>query len=231
MNIAEIPFIVLCGGENTRLDVLRGTIYKPFLHLRDTSLVARHIARGTFAGHRVMRIVVDQYDPMIELSVNTFREELSLDIAITLVPGTARDKVIGTLGELGSKGPAVVVLGDTFAWYDSRSLLSLLERDSTICSIAFAEYKLPFGVIEIENGLVSSFKEKPSSGYLVNLGIMALSDAAVHRLAHGVDFAELLSTSAAEGALSGLQVHSDFVTVDSLADIERALGLAKELLE
>lgn len=231
MSIKDIPFIVLCGGENTRLDVLRGTIYKPFLHLRNTSLVARHIARATFAGHEIMRIVVDRYDPMIEVNVKTFREELGLNISIVLAPGTPRDKVISALDELGSKGPAVVVLGDTFAWYDSRMLLSLIERDHTICSIAFAEYKLPFGVVEFDNGLVRGFHEKPSSGYLVNLGIMALSATAVARLTAGIDLAELLSMSAAEGDLSGMLVHSDFITVDSLADIERALGLAKDLLE
>jgi NDP-sugar pyrophosphorylase family protein len=231
MNVAEVPFIILCGGKNTRLDVLRGTIYKAFLHLRDTSLVARHIARASFAGHQIMRIVVEEYDPMIEASANTFREELDIDISVTLIPGSGREKVIGALNELRCEGPAVVVLGDTFAWYDSRTLLNQLERDGSICSIAFAEYQLPFGVIDFDDGFVRSFREKPSSGYLVNLGVMALSAAAVVRLACGADFAQLLSMSATEGRLSGTQVHSDFITVDSLADIERALGLAKDLLE
>lgn len=221
---ADCPFLVLCGGANTRLDVLQGTIYKPFLELRTTTLVAKHVTRAMRAGHRTVRVVVDEPDPIVMAYVERLRLESGADIRVTIVPGPAREKIAGTLAAEDGPDAAVVALGDTYAWYDPAALLERLDDGGPYCCIAVVPYRLPFGVVEVDSGAVRAFREKPQTPYLVNLGIMALHPKAVALLRSGVDVGDLLATLAADGRLAAVEVAGSFVNVDSLDGVAHAFG-------
>lgn len=223
MEIAQVPFILLCGGRNARLEPLSGTIYKPFMRLRDTTLAAQHVMRARSIGHETIRLVTDQHDPLVEAAVIEMRSDAGGDIGYARTEGGTREKILAVLADLDSDGPVVVALGDTYAWYDSGALLSRLD-ERVICCVAISEYRLPFGVVDYRDGMVTAFREKPGSGYMVNLGVMALGPAAVARLADGEGVGELLTAAAASGRLAGSPVAGGFISVDSLSDIARALG-------
>ena len=218
------PFLVLCGGANSRMDVLQGTIYKPFLELRSTTLVAKHLARAARAGHRTLRIVVDERDPLVMAYVDRLRATLGVDVRVSIVAGPARAKIAGALRGEGEDRAAVVVLGDTYAWYDPGALLARLDDGGPYGCIAVAPYRLPFGVVRVGDGAVRAFQEKPATPYLVNLGIMALHPKAVAMLRDGLDVAELLAGLAADGQLAAVEVPGGFVNVDSLDGVAHAFG-------
>lgn len=224
VDIEGCPFIVLCGGDNTRLEVLRGTIYKPFLQLRDTTLVAKHVTRATMAGHTRIRIVVDSRDPLVEAYVAGLAGELGIDVRLSVVPGGAREKVVEVLGPYPTLSLAVVVLGDTYSWYDPRRLLSRVESGDVDCCLAIARYRLPFGVVKVDGESIIGFSEKPETDFLVNVGAMALGPTAIDLLTRGVAIDRMLADLAAKGRLGGIEVSNGFLSVDSLDGIARALS-------
>lgn len=221
--VQRCPFIILSGGENTRLDVLRGTIYKPFLELRRTTLVARHVTRAVRAGHRMIRIVIDNDDPIVAGYVAELADAVDVDVDLLAIPGDARTKITNVLDLCESPSPAMVVLGDTYAWYDSRQLLSRLDP-GIACCIAVAPYRLQFGVVDVVDDLVTGFNEKPMTGYLVNLGIMAFGADAIDAMKRGTGVGELLAELAALGRLASVELSEGFLTVDSLDGVAHALS-------
>ncbi|MFD6265389.1 sugar phosphate nucleotidyltransferase [Micromonospora chalcea] len=230
IEVERCPFIILCGGDNTRLESLRGTIYKPFLRLNETTLVAKHAARAVMAGHGCVDVVIDSSDPLIEAFVTGLSADLKADVRLSAVPGDARGKVTTVLSASADVQAAVVVLGDTYSWYDSRQLLSGLHAGDVDCCLAYARYRLPFGVVKVEGEAVVGFSEKPQTEYLVNVGAMALDRAALDLLAQGVAVDDLLTGLATAGRVRGVEISDGFLSIDSLDGVARALSPAGQRL-
>jgi NDP-sugar pyrophosphorylase family protein len=220
---SHVPLVLLCGGENRRLASLSGTIYKPFLDLNGSSLVARHLARAALSGQNTVQVIVDELDPLLVSIIRGFEATQGLDVGVMELRGTARAKISGAVSALGREdGPIVVALGDTYCWYDVSEMLRLIGDDAEAC-IAVGEYRERFGVVSLNDDLVSSFDEKPALGNWINLGVMAFSSTALDMLRSGEEVTELLTGLAQGGKLAAHRVPGNYVTLDSLPDIALAL--------
>lgn len=221
---AAAPLVLLCGGENRRMETLSGTIYKPFLDLNGASLVARHVARAVHAGQSRIRVVVDEPDPLVVATVETFGNVKGLDISVLHAAGSARVKIVNSLAALGTSGPLVIALGDSFCWFDPKAMLRPIHGGSAMGCLAVGEFREQFGVVTLREDTITSFDEKPPTAIWINLGVMAFDCEALEMLKAGWEVAELLSELSARGSLSAHRVPANFITLDSLADIARSLA-------
>ena len=59
--------VILAGGINSRMESLRGTIYKAFLPIHGLSCIARQVIRAAAYGIRRVDVIVDEYDPALSV--------------------------------------------------------------------------------------------------------------------------------------------------------------------
>jgi NDP-sugar pyrophosphorylase family protein len=220
-----IDVVVLAGGENSRLEALSGTIFKPFLPLRRASLVARHLTRCALAGVDNVVVVSDCQDSLASQVVDAAKAAVDTRMLVLAAhhSGTPAEKILLGAELVRSKGPLVVVLGDSFARYDPCELVRAATRDGADSAMAVADYRLPFGTVEETGGIATGFTEKPHTGYLVNTGHLALGPTALALLRQRYGLGEALAVLARERRLATVRVASDFVTIDSLEGIAAAL--------
>jgi len=71
----------------------------------------------------------------------------------------------------------VVMNGDILTDLDYRALMdehTLFDADITVATYS-REVRIDFGVLEIANGQITEFREKPSQGYSVSMGVYGMS--------------------------------------------------------
>jgi NDP-sugar pyrophosphorylase family protein len=220
----QFPMAILCGGQNSRLGPLSGTIYKPFLPIQGMTTIARNVTRAVLAGIQDITVLMDMEDTLIRSYVEGMSAGLRgrANISILLVEGEHSEKLTSYASRRAARPPVLVSLGDSYSLYDPVLLGQASLQEGIDSAITIAAFRLPFGVVTTSNGRVISFAEKPMTPYFVNLGQLALGERAFDLLAHGHSMASALGVLASEGRLAATEVSSEFVTFDSIADIARA---------
>lgn len=105
------------------------------------------------------------------------------------------DQPLGTAGSLSLMGgrpdePLLIVNGDVLNLinfsgllqyhHDQKSMATMCVRDS--------EFQVPFGIVSIEDGIITRIVEKPSQRHFVNAGIYVLDPRAIDFIPEGIRF-------------------------------------------
>ena len=216
--------VVLCGGENSRLQPLSTTLYKPFLPIHRLTMAARHITRARLCGIRQVVLVIDEEDGLIKQYVDEAQGS-GIEVRLVVVAGSTATKIL-SVG--GGAEPLLVCLGDTFARVDLASLGSCPMREGVDSAIVLSRYRLPFGRVGCDGPLATSFEEKPDVGHLVNTGYMALGSEALRLLRDTGDLARTLHALAQRRALAVAEIVPSMVVIDSMSDLAVAHSLFDE---
>jgi NDP-sugar pyrophosphorylase family protein len=216
------PLVLISGGNNTRLGSLRGTIYKPFLEIQGTTIVAKYIERARREGVSQVVVVTDNDDPLVGRLLASVRESLpGIAVTQTFVDGSVSHKIASVARQLPALEHGLFVsLADTFAWYSFADLCDR-RRDSGVDSVlVIGEHSIPFGVVEVDGALIAGFVEKPMTPYLINLGQMYLGPRALALLDAGIDLAVTLEQLATESQLAPIVASArEFLTIDAISDL------------
>ncbi len=169
--------IILVGGLGTRLRPLTFTIPKPLLPLANVPMVERMITK-----------LPDVFDTAI-LAVNygltemkEYFEVKELGKKIIIVP---EDEPLGTGGAMRNcfdyvTGTTAVFNGDVVSSIDLNKMLEQHIKTKARGTLALWEVENPsrFGVVELKNGKILQFQEKPEKGTelsnLINAGTYLL---------------------------------------------------------
>jgi NDP-sugar pyrophosphorylase family protein len=121
------------------------------------------------------------------------------------------------------EGDVFALNGDELVDADLRQLLELHRRRGGAATITVVPLRSPFGVVELENDLVTGFREAPRLEHWVSCGIYVLGEEAIERLPDRGDhetttFPEL----AAEGRLRALRHEGIWLTVNTPKDLRVA---------
>jgi NDP-sugar pyrophosphorylase family protein len=113
--------------------------------------------------------------------------------------------------------------GDELVDADLRQLLELHRRRGGAATITVVPLRSPFGVVELEDDLVTGFREAPRLEHWVSCGVYVLGEEAIERLPDRGDhetttFPEL----AAEGRLRALRHEGIWLTVNTPKDLRVA---------
>ena len=187
--------VILCGGKGTRLAPYTTVFPKPLMPLGETpilEIVLRQLARDGF-GHATL--AVGHLAALIEAYFGDGSQVgLPLSYSRELEP-------LGTAGPLrsipGLHEPFLVMNGDVLTTLDYGRFLDDHTKSGADLSVATFRrtQAVDFGVVEIGGaGLVTGYIEKPSSEYVVSMGVNAVSPVVLERLTPGerLDFPDLV---------------------------------------
>ena len=88
--------------------------------------------------------------------------------------------------------PVFVMNGDLLTKINFKQLLDFHKQQKVTATMCVREYdfKVPYGVIEENNGHVTSIEEKPVHKFFINAGIYALSPSILD-MVNGIDYLDM----------------------------------------
>ena len=169
--------IILVGGFGTRLRPLTHTVPKPLLPLANIPMVERMI--------RNLPEIFDTAILAVNYGLNDMKdyfEERDVGKKVIIVP---EDKPLGTGGAMRNcinhvTGTTAVFNGDVVSSIDLNKMLEQHIKTKAKGTLALWEVEDPsrFGVVELKNGEIMKFQEKPERGTelsnLINAGTYLL---------------------------------------------------------
>jgi len=216
--------VVLAGGDNSRMEGLRGTIYKAFLPIHGLSCIGRHVIRAAAYGIGRVDVIVDSYDPALDVLARPPLASSGVvptppEVRLLVHGGTPGEKIAWWHADNENQVRTLVVFGDTLAPVDLARLWDSSLVAGADSSVAVADVKLPFGVVEVTEDVVRRFLDNPRTGLLVSTGYMALGPQAVRAMRAGTDLNPTLERLAAVGSLRAVTCEGPFAAVDSLGSL------------
>ena len=214
--------IILAGGKAERLGDAAAGRPKALVEVAGKPLVAYQVEQLAAAG--VDRILLSCAEGQEEL----FREAL-VQIGPQVVP-VGEPEPLGRGGGIRfaaaqrrDEGAAYALNGDELVDVDLLRLLELHCESGADATITVVPLRSPFGVVELDDDLVTGFREAPRLEHWVSCGVYVLGDAALARLPERGDhetttFPEL----AAEGRLRAHRHEGLWLTVNTPKDLRLA---------
>ena len=170
--------VIMAGGRGTRLEPYTVTFPKPLMPLGDMPILELLIRRLKRVGVKRIDLAVGHLSYLIE---TYFGDGQKLGVTIEY---SREQEPLGTAGPLSLiedlNQPFLVMNGDLLTDLDFTALAASHEKAAAIASIGLyrRSVRSDFGVIERDvNGAVSSYLEKPTTDFLVSMGVYLFDPA------------------------------------------------------
>jgi len=169
-----LPFetVIMAGGRGTRLKPLTNNTPKPLLKVGNKPIMEHNMDRLMSYGVENYSISINYLADQIE---SYFGNGHDKSVNIRYI---REDKPLGTAGSLGlidsfKSDDILLTNSDVLTTLDYEKFYLDFKKQNADISIVSIPYqvKVPYGVFEMENGKVSSIKEKPEYTYYSNAGI------------------------------------------------------------
>ncbi len=166
---------ILAGGLGTRLDPFTKILPKPMIPIGDTPILEMIINKVYEYGFRRFILSVNYKKEIIKNYFNSEEFKNNRGVQLSFVE---EQKRLGTAGSLslikGKVQDTLLVLnGDIILDTDYRKALDYHKNNKNYITI-FAvpqSIKIPYGVLELNNGELRDIKEKPEMNVLINAGV------------------------------------------------------------
>lgn len=223
----ENPVFIMAGGFGTRLQPLTDHCPKPMLRVGDKPMLEHLINQFTSHGFHNFYIST-HYLP--EIIHKHFGDGSAWNASIQYVN---EDQPLGTGGALGllppdlPDMPLIMMNGDVLTKLNYAQLLRHHESnhfDATVC-VREDEHRVPFGVIETENKLITNMVEKPTYRYKINTGIYVLNPSIVCSVLPGqrIDMPTLLEQHRRKSKRIGTFTSYDYwLDIGQVKDYQKA---------
>ena len=222
----ETLVVLMAGGIGSRLRPLTETTPKPLLPIGGRPLLEitiTNLARQGFG-----RFLIS-----VNYKADMFREFLSdgkrLGVDIDYVEENEKLGTAGALRLLPARptAPVMVMNGDILTNFDALQLLSFHRAHGASATLCVREYEwqIPYGVVGIENGCLSSFHEKPTRREFISAGISMLSPEALDLIPSSgpFDMPALMQAIAATGTPPAIYPLREYwLDIGHFEDFQRA---------
>jgi len=191
------PVFIMAGGFGTRLSPLTDNCPKPLLKVGDKPIL--EIILNKFIKHGFSNFYFSTHY-MPEMIEAHFGNGEDWNVSIKYIH---EETPLGTAGALGLlpqgelKEPLIIMNGDLLTELDFSNLLDfhLSHRDlATVCTREY-NYRVPFGVVEHQDGIIKNITEKPNQNFYVSAGIYVLDPQIVSKIKANqrIDMPELIN--------------------------------------
>jgi NDP-sugar pyrophosphorylase family protein len=164
--------VIMAGGKGTRLDPFTRILPKPLIPIGDKSII--EIIIDKFLKYQINHFIVSVNEK--SKIIKSYFEELNPPYSISYIHEPKPLGTAGSLKYLDKKDchSIIVTNCDIIIDADYADLVdSHLKDNNDITLVAsMKQYKIPYGVCEIENGgALKTIIEKPEYNFLVNTGM------------------------------------------------------------
>lgn len=176
-------FVIMAGGFGRRMGTLTSRTPKPMLSIAGKPILEHVIIRARNSGFRKFVITIHYLGEVIE---NYFGDGSKFGVSIEYVRET---EPLGTAGAMRlispvPSDPFLVSNADLLSNIDFAALLDfhISQPAEVTMAIRTHQWQNPFGVVEIEDGVVNKIVEKPIVSSSISAGIYVLNPTAIQSL-------------------------------------------------
>lgn len=168
--------VLMVGGLGTRLRPLTKDTPKPMLDVGNKPILETIINNFKRYGFKNIILSVNYKADLVQ---QYFKDGKDFGVNIEYVVENKRMGTAGALSLMKEKldEPFFVMNGDLLTNVNFEHLLNFHTEANAQATMAVREYEqqVPFGVVNQENGKITSIVEKPTQNYYVNAGIYVLN--------------------------------------------------------
>ncbi|MBA3497256.1 MAG: NDP-sugar synthase [Gemmatimonadales bacterium] len=228
--------MIMAGGHGERMRVTGSSTPKPLVPVHGVPLLERNLCALLKAGLRDIVVAVPSHTPEIGRFVQTRGQAITdaLDARLRVLEETQPLGNIGPAAEVELEGAdLLVVYADNLTALDLNALLLHHRRaDATLtCAVHLESFRTPFGEVQVRDGVIVGYVEKPERRILIASGVVVLSASAVARLPRGraVEIRWLVDRLLEEGEKVAAFLHdAPWIDVNDAASVARAERLVGE---
>lgn len=170
----EVPVVILCGGQGMRLRELTDTTPKPLVPVGEMPIVQHLMKIYAHHGFRKFVLLLGYRGDQIRqhFSSEDFKRKHP-DYQITFVETGEKTQTGGRIKRAEKFINADVFFAnycDGLSDVDLNALLEHHKKNGKIATLTGVHPMSRFGIIEVEDGVAKSFKEKPRMEGIVNGG-------------------------------------------------------------
>jgi dTDP-glucose pyrophosphorylase len=175
--------LILCGGFGTRLHPITKTIPKPMLPVAGRPILERIVLHLVGCGIRKIYLATHFLGEIIE---SHFRDGGSFGCSIDYIKETVPMGTGGSLGLLPPEidSPLLVMNGDLVTHFDAGRMVEHHTESGNIVTVGYSTHihEVPFGVLDLQEGLVCGWQEKPRLSFPISAGIYVIDPAILSRV-------------------------------------------------
>lgn len=188
-DIAGKSAVIMAGGQGQRLRPLTASTPKPLLKVGDRPILDHILKALNNNGIKDVVISVNYLGNLIQDHLGDGRDH---SLNVNYVSETKR---LGTAGALSMLRPKptkafLVMNGDLLTTLNFNAMLRYQKKtghDMVVC-VRKQFVKVPYGVVEVRDGAVSSLREKPVYEHFINAGIYVLEPKCLDLIPEDVYF-------------------------------------------
>lgn len=231
--------LMMAGGRGERMLASRGPTPKPLVPVRGVPLIERNLAMLLMAGAREVVVAVPAGLPEIGRWVEGRGRALAAArgatvrcVVETVALGTigAAAGLWGAAGALPADYAVPVVNADNLVALDLRGLVARHREAAAAFTVAthLQPFRIPFGEVEVVDGRLVAYHEKPDHPVRVSSGTYVLGPVALAALAPGerCDVPTLVTRLLGRGEVVAAYAHATpWIDVNDAASVARAEAL------
>ena len=223
-----VEAVMMAGGRGERLRPLTDTIPKPLLPVDGRPIIDYNIQELEACGVKKIHVTVNYLASRI---VDHFRNREGL----ATVNCVQEPKRLGTLGSLAyiddiESEDVIVMNSDLLTSVDFEALYLHHRRSGADFTIAAVPYNVsvPFAIMHLSDGRVTSIEEKPTFNYFANGGVYIMKSELVRSISKGeyLDAPDFILRLIAEGRHVGcFHIKGTWIDIGSPDDYRMACEL------
>lgn len=225
------PVVILAGGLGSRLRPLTEEIPKPLLKVGGKPILELMIEQLASHGFKNIFISVCYKAQRIK---EYFGDGNQLGVRISYLE---EDEFTGTAAPLRLlrghvKEPFIVINGDLLTKIHFGNLIDFHNGQGFDLTVGIKKYefKVPYGIIQIEEEKIIDLKEKPIQSFFVNAGVYVLNPEVLEYIPEGqhFDMPELIKLLLKKGkGIGSFPIHEYWLDIGQIQDYEQAQEDAK----
>jgi len=218
--------VLMAGGLGTRLRPLTDDRPKPLLNVGNKPLLETIIINFSKYGFKKFILSVNYKSEMIE---DYFGDGSAFGVNIKCVH---EDKRMGTAGALSLmkdelKEPFFVMNGDLLTDVNFEHMLEYHFNNKAVATMGVREYdfQVPYGVVNVDDHLITGIEEKPVQKFFVSAGIYMLDSEVLSSIPNGTfyDMPTLFEKWIADNKKAvSLPIREYWLDIGRMSDFEQA---------
>jgi len=219
------PVVIMAGGKGTRLDPFTKILPKPLIPIGDKPIIEIIMEKFFRQGFQNFIFTLNYKREYIKM----FLKETSFPYNIDWVE---EDDFMGTAGSLSLlkdkiNEPFIVLNCDMILNADYADIIKWHKENNNIVTLigCHKEVKVPYGILELNDGILKSFVEKPNYDVIINTGVYILEPEIIDMIPYNksIDMNTLIDEVSKKGKVSVYPVHEGWIDIGQWEEYKNGL--------
>lgn len=217
--------VIMAGGKGTRLDPFTKILPKPLIPIGEKPIIEIIMEKFYNQGFQNFIFTLNYKKEYIKM----FLRENSFPYKIDWVE---EEDFMGTAGSLSLlkdniNEPFFVLNCDIILNADYTDIIKWHKENNNIVTLigCHKEVKVPYGILELEDGILKSFVEKPNYDVIINTGVYILEPEIFDMIPcnKSIDMNTLIDEVSKKGKVSVYPVHDGWIDIGQWEEYKNGL--------